>query len=828
MTDIHHDGKIEIATGRSRKEMAWKNKEVLWSELVGKLSATHRTAETYQEYIASKKPRQDEIKDIGGFVGGYLSKGRRKPENVVHRQLITLDLDYAKADMWFDFTLLYDCAACIYSTHKHSPAAPRLRLVLPLDRTVFSDEYIAIARRIAGNIGIEDFDHTGFQPSRLMYWPSTSKDGQYVFEFQDGPWLNADAVLSTYRDWKDSSEWPVSERNHNVIQRAIKKQGDPLEKPGIVGAFCRTYSISEAIETFLADAYEPCDVESRYTYKEGSTAAGLITYDDKFAYSHHGTDPVSGKLCNAFDLVRLHKFGLKDDDVREGTPGNKLPSYVAMQDFVTKDPDVRKRIVTEKDRRTYEDFEEILPEELQTGSDQPRKPADDSWKSKLDMDRKGNILSTIDNILLILENDSELKARIAYDDFEKCEVAIKHLPWRKVSGLSRRLTDKDDSSIRHHLEKHYGISNIAKTKDAMEVLAIKTSFHPVRDYLQSVKWDGVKRVDTLLIDFLGALDSGYTRTVIRKILVAAVARIFDPGVKFDHVLVLVGRQGLKKSTLVAKLGREWFSDSFTTIEGKVAFEQLQGVWLVEIAELAALAKADVEKIKGFITKRDDRYRVAFGKRTEKFPRQCVFFATTNKRDFLKDSTGDRRYWPVLVNETKPSKDVFKHFTDALIDQIWAEAVYLYKHGETIYLPEDMVEIATEIQKEHTEEHPWTGLIETFLDKKLPPEWDKWNLYKRKNWFRDEGDEDSMQPTGQHFRDRVCVQEIWDEVIDTKRTAIDAFSATAIRSIMRNIDGWTEQIKPMRYGIYGVQRKGFIRTEMPKELLENSSEITDEI
>ena len=278
---INFDGSFDIATGRSRKETNWRNKEFTWSELIKKVSVTHRTAETHSEYVTAKKTRQDEIKDIGGFVGGYLSTGRRKSGNVLHRQLITLDLDYAKPGFWDDFTLLYGNAALVYSTHKHAPDSPRLRLIVPLDRPVYADEYEAIARKLAGSIDIELFDPTTFQPERLMYWPSTSKDGEYIFEYQDGEWLNADEILSSYYDWKDSSEWPVSSKVDKLVQRSINKQGDPLEKPGVIGAFCRTYTVTEVLEIFLADVYEPCAVENRYTYKEGSTAAGLIVYEDK-------------------------------------------------------------------------------------------------------------------------------------------------------------------------------------------------------------------------------------------------------------------------------------------------------------------------------------------------------------------------------------------------------------------------------------------------------------------------------------------------------------------------------------------------------------------
>lgn len=799
MSNITHDEKLDIAIGRTRKETNWKNKKILWSELVKRLSVTHRTAETLAEYSAAKKTRQDEIKDIGGFVGGYLNSGRRKPENVAHRQLITLDLDYAKADMWFDFTLMYGCAALIYSTHKHSSTAPRLRLVLPLDREVMSDEYIAIARRIAGDIGIEDFDHTGFQPSRLMYWPSTSKDGEFVFEFQDGPFLIADEVLATYRDWKDSSEWPVSERNHSVIQNAIKKQGDPLEKPGVVGAFCRTYSISEAIEKFLPDVYEECNIEDRYTYKEGSTAAGLITYDDKFAFSHHGTDPISGKLCNAFDLVRLHKYGLRDTDVREGTPGNKLPSYTEMTGFAMKDAAVRKTVGTEKLNEAREDFNEILAVEVMEAE-----PNND-WMADLDMDKKGNLQSTINNIVLILENDPKLKNRIAYDEFEHRMIATRDLPWRKITHETRYLIDRDDHNLAHYLEKVYEMS-VTKLDSAMGVIAERTRFHPVRQYLKGLSWDGESRIEDLFIDYMGAEDTEYVRVVTRKSLVAAVARVMQPGIKFDYVPTFVGEQGLGKSSLIGKLGRQWFSESFTTIQGKESIEQLQGVWIVEMGELAGLKKAEVESIKQYLSKRIDRYRVAYGKRVENFPRQCIFFASVDKRNFLRDSSGNRRWWPIDVFDGKPTKSVFVDLTEEVIDQVWAEAYEMYKNGEKLFLDKELEMQAKHVQSSHSETDDRAGLIQQYLDTELPDNWKSMDSFERRSWLT--GDNE-LKATGVVKRDRVCIAEIWVEALGGFQKDMSTHNTKFIHDIMRTIEGWKDMKSKTRFGIYGTQ-KGYYR------------------
>lgn len=819
---LTHDGQVDIATGKDRKAQKWKNRTVFWSELLTKISQTHRTAETYTDYLRAKKERQDEIKDIGGFVGGYLANGRRLKKAVNHRQLLTLDIDFGQIGFWEDFTDIYGDAAAIYSTHKHSPEKPRLRLVMPIDRQVVPDEYVAIARRVASTLGIEYFDDTTYQPERLMYWPSTSKDGEFVFEYQDGPWLCADDILATYHNWRDSSEWPVSEREGDIVRRTIDKQGDPLEKPGIVGAFCRVYNIHEAIETFLSDIYTACDVPHRYSYVHGSTSSGLITYDDKFSYSHHGTDPTSMKLCNAFDLVRIHKFGLRDDDIDPDTPVNRIPSHVAMEEFARKDEAVKQEVLISRLEQTRDDFAGIPTDDEDEATEDKEIPLTDDWVKDvaLDVDKKGNILSTVDNIVLILENDPYFKGRMALDLLENREIAIKKLPWREDHVNDRCLTDKDDAAIRHYLEKRFNISNKAKTSDAMLIALSRAAFHPVRDYLQGLKWDGTPRLDTLFIDYLGAEDTPYTRAVTRKSLVAAVARIYKPGCKFDYVLTLLGPQGVGKSSILNKLGGQWFSDSFGSMQHKEAFEQVQGVWLIEMAELSALRKAEIETVKHFVSKRVDRMRVAYGKRIESFPRQCVFFGTTNREEFLVDDTGNRRWWVVKTHIFHPSKSVFDDMTQNEVDQIWAEAQHYFRKHEPLFLPKNLENEAKVVQARHTESDPRLGLIRSYLDKMLPERWEHMNIYERRQWL---SGEDELQAGGAVRRDKVCAAEICCEVLHLNIKDLNNHVTKPIHQLMRHIPGW-EMRNGLSFDTYGRQR-GYVRVSAG---IEKVNELTHEI
>ena len=787
--NVQNDKTLDIALGNSRKTKVWKNRPMQWSELLDRMSKTVRTSETVAEYKAMSRDQQSERKDQGGFVGGYCNDGSRS--NIRFRSVLCLDADYADKDLWSDWCMFYGNAGAVYSTHKHTPDNPRLRLVVPLSRNVDPDEYQAIGRRVADTLGIDKFDDTSYQPQRVMYWPSTSSDGQFVFEYLDAPMMNPDEVLSTYHDWRDVSSWPMSSRVAQIVKTSATKQQDPLEKGGIVGAFCRAYyPIQTAIEEFIPD-YVPSEEPGRYTYTEGSTAAGIIIYDDKFTYSHHATDPASGVLCNAWELVRLHHFLGLDANVDPDTPMASRPSYKAMAKLATEDKRVSAQIVSDRVEEAVEDFAVEIDA---NGSD---------WKEKLKVTEKGALAQTIDNVVVILRHDPNLKDCLAYNEMDHNIVTLKSLPWREVRGESQWV-DTDDASLRYYMERVYGLTGKDRIFDAVNVVAQERSFNPVRDYLQSCKWDGVKRVDTLLIDYLGAEDTPYTRAVTRKTLAAAVARIFRPGCKFDYMLTLRGRQGLGKSALIAKLGGSWFSDTFTTMHGKDAYEQVQGVWIMEVGELAGMRKAEAETIKLYISKQVDRFRPAYGRRMQEFPRQCVFIGTTNETQFLRDTTGNRRFW-VVDTPNKPSHNMWDELTPEKIKQIWAEAVEIYNAGEKLYLPASLENIAREVQECYEEENPRAGIVAEYLEKLLPSNWDDMDSYTRRAWL-----ESAEQGTVK--RTTVCTLEIWAEAFGGNPDRIDRYAIKEIRDIMAGISGWNHQGNKLKTRKpYGRQRY-YERTE----------------
>ena len=789
---------MDICIGNSRKDKFWKNEEISLEKFIKRISTTIRTSETMEEYNHLPKSKQDDIKDVGGFILGKLKDNKRRKENVLSRSALTLDMDYGSENIVGELKNSLTYRTLIYSTHKHKKSKPRLRLIIPLDRNVSPDEYSAISRMVASEINMDLFDDSTYEASRLMYWPSTSCDGEFIFEDIKKDILKADDVLKKYENWKDTKSWPTSSRQKIVFKNNLNKQADPLTKEGLIGGFCRTYSISDVIEKFLGHVYEESEFRGRYDYIPASSSAGVVVYDDKFSYSHHATDPASGKLLNAFDLVRTHNFSYLDkiEDL-EKKPSNKLPSFKAMENFVLQDEKVKQLLSKERQDLAKMEFEVVQEEEVNT-----------SWQNLLELDKKGNVKSTMSNMAIIIRNDINFK-NIVYNQF-KCSIdVVGKLPWKQIkSGWS----DADMACAKLYFERVYKIWSPLKFKDAL--LAVTSServYHPIKEYFKTLKWDKVSRLDTLLVDYLGAKDNIFVREVTRKTFCAAVTRIFEPGKKFDSILVLCGPQGIGKSTLFSKLGKEWYSDSLSLcdMKDKTAAEKLQGYWLLELGELAGIKKVDVEVIKSFISRTDDKFRKAYGVNVESNPRSNIIVGTTNSEGgFLRDITGNRRFWPVMVS----GNSNLKPWDLKDVDQIWAEALYRYEQGEELYLKGDVSKMAKIAQQEAMESDDREGIILDYLETLLPTNWNEMTLYERRAYLNNK---ELIASKGIVRKSEICIMEIWCECFFRERQDLKRTDSYEIEGILNRIGGWERMTSnksgKIRFEIYGPQR-AFIRIE----------------
>lgn len=824
--------KYNLEICNKRTDIKYSLKEVSLDEFITRLNNPKEINITRNEYLKLDKEKQADLKDVGGYVAGVLKDNERKKDNVISRSFITLDIDNnltrEEIENIKNNAFIEGFELLIHTTFKSSKESPRVRIIIPLSRNVDKVEYEFLARYVANLLtDINIFDSTTFQANRMMYWPAKMKNEEYKFFEEKGDILEVDRMLKDNPNYLDSSTWIYQDEEEKVSQKETTGKvvrGD--SKNGVVGAFCKVFSLEEAIDKFLSDIYKKGTIKGRYTYLHGSAANGLRIYKDTdTCYCEDDTDPANiGTSLNAFDLVRIHKFG-EFDKGHENEEITSLPSYKKMVERAKMYKKVREILEEESKEELFDGIENNL-----IGEEVSENDKDTSWLNKLKtyQTRNGSQIAEIsENFDLIFENDSKLKGLVGTDETNGF-ITFKRDPYWKRSGNT--WSDTDSAFLVAHFDSIYHLTNRTMINEALVRYSKKNSYNPIRDFIESVKWDGVKRVETLFIDYNGAEDNLYTRIISKKILEAAVARIFHPGCKRDYMPILVGDQGCGKSYILYLLAGgltndgKWFQDAVPDFKSKSAYEAIDGKRIVEIGELAGFNYSDMETVKLFLSKTGDAYRKAYAKFPGFYPRTCIFVGTSNADNFLRDSTGERRFFPITCSSSRIKKSLIKDFNVDEVKQVWAEALEIYKSDKEplTYFPKEINEYVEEARKYYSNEDPRESDVVSFLSLELPESYFDLDIKERRvflaNLKNDKGDskkdsvknfdpfddlDDSEVKEKMIVRDRVCPKEILCELFGYDPENIKKVDFYDVTRILRKL-GWEKEKLMSSNRVYGRQ------------------------
>lgn len=439
-----------------------------------------------------------------------------------------------------------------------------------------------------------------------------------------------------------------------------------------------------------------------------------------------------------------------------------------------------------------------------------------TWKDDLKLNENGGVKSrSVYNIKLFLENDGLLKDVIAYDEFSELVVTTRDVPELKIK--KGYWLDAYEAILRTYFEEKYnllfGRDNIS---DAVINVSREQTFNPVKDRIERVEWDGKPRAANYFTDYLGAENVPYTRAITKIWLTGAIARVYQPGVKFEIVPILEGSQGLGKSTAARNLFPDKFNDTLAGLgDTKDDYQQLQGSWIIEIAELSAMRKTEIEKMKNFISAMVDVYRASYGHYALPHGRKVAFIGTTNQTDYLKDATGERRFYPIKCGVSEPAKNVWKPDQND-ISQILAEAKCWYDNKEPLYPDKDVVALAKPYQENAKAINLLEEAIKKFVGLKVPDNWDQLSISDKQVYFRHDGDmeqtpwlkskiSNNFVPLN-HTTTTEILAVIFNKTMDNFLTGRINSDGKKIKLIMDNMDGW----KPQRIRIKNKQVRGYVK------------------
>ena len=532
---------------------------------------------------------------------------------------------------------------------------------------------------------------------------------------------------------------------------------------------------------------------------EGEKDVDTLTKRGYTALTYGGSGDWQSEFATLFKDAEVYILADNDEPGRKvaNTILSDLKGIAKSAKVIVPMPDIPKADISDYFAAGHgnEDFERLIAEnttvtDITAGGPEPksiRLNLDDVRQMlmyKVEYDKDGNeksrkLIQSVKNFEIALDNDSRLKGKIKFDEFSQQTYLMGNTPWEASRNNYRAWSSFDDSALFAILQSDYGLNSRNDYFDALKNVAMRNRFHPVRDLLNSLKWDGQGHIRGLLPDYLGAEDTEYTYQVWRLWMLGAVARIFQPGCKFDYTVIFQGRQGLGKSTFLQlmALNDGWFNDSLDSLDSDKAAQSLMGSWIIELAELKSLARTagGVDSVKRFLTATQDKYRVPYERRADIFLRQSVFAGTTNKSDFLQDETGNRRFLIIQTGVHEPKKNLFAPEAMNDIKAAWAEAVHIYKTEKPrLLLPESCRKQAEELQAESMSDDGKIGIIQEYLSDKH----------------------------------RTCAIEIWQKALGEQGRPAK-WQASEISNIILGLPEWERIPNPTKFGEYGSQR-GFQR------------------
>lgn len=763
------DATFAVVTAPKRSSRHWKAGEVTWGELLDWVKHPAHRKEAGNYLLGRLRATEVQHTDKDGKPEGDPCLNLHRRKNAIEsRSALTLDIDTPTDDFRDRIELLFPHAALIHTTFSSTKRAPRYRMIVPVDREMTPDEYVEAATVLMERLGVESFDPGSVQAERYMFKPATSDDDHYWWAELEGDPIAVDDLLADFTE--DLSELPAP--------RVGRNKRDPFELEGVVGAFNRAYEdLDELIEAYDLPYDKQGDDRYQLTGSRAMAGMGPVQGTHGLFYSHHANDPAFGQTCTAFDLVRLHRFGELDEDAAKGTPINRLPSFLAMSELATLDHRVIAEVVGA-------DFTAELGDEADA----------QDWRLGLSYDRKLKPKDTHSNWDILLSNDPAFTP-LYYNELTESIEIDRDLPWRSLDG-GAVWVDSDTKQLRLYLERSFNgfLVTASRLEDWITEAAMRRRLNPIRDYLEGLQWDGKARVETSLP---GVRPTRYTRMVARKCLAAAVARVFEPGIKWDHTLVLYGDEGIGKSWWVGKLARGWMGQ-LGPIGHKDTLLKLQRSWIVLADEGHSLRKGENDALKEFLTRTEDLVRQPYGKATVSVKRHCVIWTTTNDETFLRRQKGNRRF---LIVHSEHKVD-FSSLTDDYVDQLWAEAVHIYRSGEPLFLSDAESELAASQREAYVEEDTLAGLIDTYVNTGYPDDWEQRQPEARQAWLADY--RDGFEAEGDYRVSEVSTIQLWVEALGRKR---GDHTRTALLEIGEALSrmGWTILDKPKRTKAYGVQR-----------------------